>query len=153
MGTKIYPCYLTTLLLEMDDSTLKQDRQFVLDSDFPSLFHKTSNTQEVFPIHFPETIFDCDIDDWTHEHYIRLVTWEITGVYTKHAQENLVILQEYLNTFVNQGKDVHISRSTLSRGVAYFYLLDGRHFPYDFQKEKSPTKEDFIASITRFLQA
>lgn len=112
----------------MNDSTLKQYRKFVVDSDFPSRFEKTPNTKEVFPIHFPETIFDCEIDDWTHEHYIRLVTWEITVFYTKHAQENLVILQKYLNTFVDRRTDRQIVRSTLSRGVARFYLMDGPTF-------------------------
>lgn len=137
----------------MDDSTLEQYRSFVLYTDFQALFKKTPNTIEVFPIHFPETIFDRDIADWTHEHYIRLITWEITGVYTKHAQENLVILQEYLNTFLNLGMKFQIVRTTLSQGVARFYLSDGKHFPYDFQKKESPTNEGFLAAITSFLQA
>ncbi len=131
----------------MDDATLRKFREFILNrNDIELLYEKTPNTNEMFPIYFPALIFEEELAEWTHDHYIRLITWEITGLYTKHAQENLVILREYLNQFV-LGTEARIIRTTLSRGKAYLYYSNGRRLEYDFQKVNNPTSEDFLSRI------
>jgi len=114
-------------------------------------FNKTQNTNQEFPIFHPEGVFEKPLNDWTHSEIIRLITFQITGMHTHHAQENLVILREFVNNFLIDKQMDPFHDSTLQNGIGHFYTSTRRRFSYDFTKNNKPSKEDFVSKLMTFL--
>lgn len=114
-------------------------------------YRKTLRTEKEYPILDSKPIFERPSTKWSSSDLIRQITYEITGLHTFHAQENIVILREFLNEFIITNNRKFLEESNIRLGVAYFYTRKGESFTYDFQKKNNPSKEDFLKALDRFL--
>lgn len=114
-------------------------------------YRKTFRTQKEYPILNSKPTFKRPLAKWTSSDFITLITYDITGLHTFHAQENIVILREFLNEFIITRESKFLEESNMRLGVAYFYTRRGESFTYDFQKKHNPSKEDFLKVLNKFL--
>ncbi|MBK9153961.1 MAG: hypothetical protein IPM25_07045 [Chloracidobacterium sp.] len=135
------------------DELEKYERFLESRKRIPEKFVKTANTRDHFPIYFPCHLFDQNVEEWTGSDFIRLITFQITGMYTFHAQENVIILQEYINEFLLPPHAVPFSKSTMANSSANFKDGEKILFSYSFQTKENPTREDFLRKLSDFLKA
>lgn len=139
----------------LDPDFVKRYSEFVTNRDkIAEKFNKTERTKEEHPILNSQPEFKKKLKDWKASEYTRKITFEITGLHTYHAQENLVILKEYINEFIIDKGNKIIDETTMSLGVGNFYTRNRQSgFSYSFKKEDNPTKESFLKKLNDFLSS
>jgi hypothetical protein len=115
-------------------------------------FKKTQRTEDELPILNSEPTYKGRDNRWSAADEIRKITYEITGVHTYHAQENVVILREFFNEFKIKDENKLLEDSTMCLGEANFYTAKRKkRFSYNFQPRNNPTKEKFLKELDNFL--
>lgn len=106
-------------------------------------YQKTARTMSEHPVSDAPSVSDRPRSKWTSSDELRQITFEVTGLHTFHAQENLEILRKHLNEQIDSR---FFTKTTWQLGKGHFYTKSGR-MTFDFQPKANPKGIRFLLEV------
>lgn len=108
------------------------------------LEHKDEND---FPIRLTRPEFDRPTTKFTSRHWGRLLTWDLTKSHTEDLQNNLILIERFLNKTLNRTRETEFFHGTISNGRLNLKSRNGKIYSLTLDQRIDPN--DFLETIKK----